>query len=65
MKIGDLVRPRIECAYGRNVGVVMKLREGVFEDQIKVFWDVPTWYDPEDGLSAENPEELEVIGEGR
>ena len=43
----------------------MKLREGVFEDQIKVFWDVPTWYDPEDGLSAENPEELEIIGESR
>ena len=63
MKVGDIVRPRSADKFGRNIGIVMKLHTGVFEDQIKVFWDVPTWYDPEDGLSAENPEELEVISE--
>ena len=63
MKVGDVVRPRTEDKWGRNVGIVMQLRTGVFEDQIKVYWDNPTWYDPEDGLSVENPEELEIISE--
>ena len=63
VKVGDVVRPRTEDKWGRNIGIVMQLHTGVFEDQIKVYWDIPTWYDPEDGLSVENPEELEIISE--
>ena len=71
MKIGDLVRrvrdPKhihLDMNAEDNIGVVVKLNTGVFEDQVKVKWTKPTWYDPDDGLSAEYAENLEVIGKG-
>ena len=63
--VGDLVRPRTVCAQGRNVGLVMSTGEGVFEDQIKVLWDKPVWYDPDDGYSVEYGPEMEVISAAR
>ncbi len=65
MKVGDLVRPKRKCIHGRNIGLVVYTGTGLFEDQCKVLWDKPTWYDPNDGLSVEYPRELEVICESR
>jgi len=63
ISVGDVVRrkthPRENDPNG--LGVVMELNSGVFEDQIKVLWNTPTWYDPADGLSAEYREEIEVV----
>jgi hypothetical protein len=61
LKIGDLVRPRTKCDRGRNIGVVTQLRCGIYRDQIKVFWDRPVWYDPDDGQSVEYSEEMELL----
>ena len=73
MKVGDLVR-RIRDAkhihldvYAKNnIGIVVKVKHASWSsmDQVKVKWTKPTWYDPEDGLSPEYPENLEVIAEG-
>ena len=47
-----------------NVGIVVKMNVGELKNQVKVKWTKPTWYDPDDGLSAEYAENLEVIVEG-
>ena len=64
-QVGDLVRPRVDCAQGRNIGIVVSTREGVFQDQIKVLWDKPVWFDPEDGYSVEYGPEMEIISAAR
>ena len=64
-QVGDLVRPRTWCEQGRNIGIVVSTGEGVFEDQIKVFWDKPVWYDPDDGYSVEYGSEMEIISAAR
>ncbi len=51
--------------FERRVGLVIVVGSGHDGKQVKVLWDRPTWYDPDDGLSAEYPEELEVINESR
>lgn len=68
VKTGDLVRklkqdPQEYESGERNVGIVVKVGTGVFKDQIKVMWTRPLWYDPDDGLSAEYPEELWIMSE--
>ena len=64
MKVGDLVRPR-DCnllSGPRRVGVVLYVDVGWDSKQVKVKWDLPLWHDVK-GLSAECPENLEVISE--
>lgn len=71
MKIGDLVRRvhnpkhiRLDVYHKDNVGIVVKLYTGRHNNQVKVKWTKPTWHDPNDGLSPEYAENLEVIVEG-
>lgn len=66
MRPGDLVRPDYPArSPERRVGLVVLVGTGYDGKQVKVLWNRPTWYDPDDGLSVEYPEELEVISEGR
>ena len=71
MKIGDLVRRvrdvrhiHLDVYAKDNVGIVVKMNVGELKNQVKVKWTKPTWYDPDDGLSPEYAENLEVIVEG-
>ena len=66
MKIGDLVRPTQGNLLSgpRRIGIVMHVNTGWDGKQVMIHWDTPLWYDVE-GLSSEDPENLEVISENR
>ena len=71
MKIGDLVRPKARNLQrdpirydNRKVGIIVEVNSGWDGNQVRVLWNIPTWYDTQ-GLSAEHASELEVISETR
>ena len=66
MKVGDLVRPTKGnlLSGARRIGIVMCIDTGWDHKQVLVHWDTPMWTDVE-GLSAECPENIEVISENR
>ncbi len=66
MKVGDLVRPTKDNLLSgpRRFGIVMHINTGWEHKQVMVLWDTPLWHDVE-GLSSEDPENLEVISENR
>lgn len=74
MNIGDLVKaknpqtlrdPIARQLIDRQIGIVVQTGTGWDGQQVKVFWNEPTWFDVDTGLASEYPDRLEVISEAR